>query len=263
MPIFYYSGINSIVGNDVVEALPWNDFIQSLLPRIRNTWQEWNRSLHPILSWVALIGLVASFFVPNLPKNRRVPLILSGFLWITSALVVQRVAPWPRIWLFLLPFFVIWITAGFAGLLKLLITKLPRSRSAEIILLTILIATPLVAGVVRTYPQFTEKLYAKGEVEQVADFLKSYLRQNDVVVVTSPDTVVLKYYLLRNNVSKEVTELRKGKEVARTIVVVNIAQGQTMEYVLERRSFLDDVQVTSAEEIYNSRRFELYQLESK
>ena len=262
LPIIYTSGLQSVVGNEVVEALNWSDFTQSLLPRIRNTWQEWNRSVHPIFSWIALLGLIASFFVPKLPRNRRVPVILAGFLWIAAALLVQRVAPWPRIWLFLLPFFVIWITAGIIGLVILLVAKLPKSELLKHLIWGILIVILLLAGMVRTYPQFAEKNFSKGEVEQVADFLQDYLQDGDVVVVTSPDTVVLKYYLMRNNIEKEFTELTKSKEVARSIVVVNQATGQTLEYVLDRRSFLDDVQLASAEEIYQSRRFILYQLSS-
>lgn len=262
LPIIYTSGLQSVVGNEVVEALNWSDFTQSLLPRIRNTWQEWNRSVHPIFSSIALIGLVASFFVPRLPRNRRVPLILAGFIWIAAALLVQRVAPWPRIWLFLLPFFIIWITAGIIGLINLLIAKLPKSELLIHLIWGILIVMLLLAGIVRTYPQYSEKIFSKGEVEQVADFLQDYLQDGDVVVVTSPDTVVLKYYLMRNNIDKEFTELTKEKEVARSIVVVNQATGQTLEYVLDRRSFLDDIELASAEEIYQSRRFILYQLSS-
>ena len=262
LPIIYTSGLQSVVGNEVVEALNWSDFTQSLLPRIRNTWQEWNRSVHPIFSSIALIGLVASFFVPRLPRNRRVPLILAGFIWIAAALLVQRVAPWPRIWLFLLPFFIIWITAGIIGLINLLIAKLPKSELLIHLIWGILIVMLLLAGIVRTYPQYSEKIFSKGEVEQVADFLQDYLQDGDVVVVTSPDRVVLKYYLMRNNIDKEFTELTKEKEVARSIVVVNQATGQTLEYVLDRRSFLDDIELASAEEIYQSRRFILYQLSS-
>jgi uncharacterized membrane protein len=260
LPIILRSGLQSIIGNDVVEPLSRSDFIESVLPRIKNTWSEWNRALPPFLSMIAIIGLVASFFLPKLPRNRRIPLILAAFLWITTALVVQRVAPWPRIWLFLLPFFVIWIAAGIIGLFNLLITKLPKSEFLMRLLLGILIVTPLVAALVRTYPQYAEKLISKGEVEQVADFLIDYLQEGDVVVVTSPDTVILKYYLMRNDIDKEFTELVKGKEVNRSIVVVNHAHEQTLQYVLERRFFLDDVQLDSAEEIYRSRRFILYQL---
>ncbi len=260
LPIILSSGLGSIIGNDVVETLSWSEFTQSLLPRIKNTWNEWNRALPPFLSLIAIIGLAASFFLPKLPKNRRVPLILAAVLWIATALVVQRVAPWPRIWLFLLPFFVIWIAAGIFGIFDLLIKKLPKSEYLMLLLLGILIVTPLVTALVRTYPQYSEKLFSKGEVELVADFLSDYLQEGDVVVVTSPDTVVLKYYLARNNIDKEFTELVKGKDVNRSIVVVNNAHEQTLQFVLDRRSFLDDVQLDSAEEIYRSRRFILYQL---
>ena len=260
LPIILTSGIQSVIGNDVVETLSWSDFTQSVIPRIVNTWKEWNRSLPSTLSLVAIIGFIASFFVPTLPKKRRVPLFLAGFLWIATALLLQRVAPWPRIWLFLLPFFIIWISAGIIGLFSLMIHKLPKSEYLLVILISILVISPLLAGLIRSYPQYTEKLLSQGEVERVADFLEDYLQPEDVVVVTSPDTIVLKYYLRRNNLSKEYTELVKEKEFSRAIVVVNQGLGQTLEYVLERRSFLDDIQLDSAQEIYQSKRFILYQL---
>lgn len=260
LPTVYTSGLQSVVGNDVIETLSWSDFTQSLLPRINNTWREWNRGLHPMISWIAIIGLLASFFFPRPPGNRRVPLIAAGLLWIATALLVQRVAPWPRIWLFLLPFFVIWITAGIFGLITVIANKFQKSDHLIMIFTGVGVMIVLLAGLMRTYPQYSEKIFSKGEVEQISDFLFDYLQEGDVVVVTSPDTVVLKYYLMRNNIDSEFTELVKGKEFKRSIVVVNQAHGQTLDYVLDRRSFLDDVRVESAEEIYQSRRFILYQV---
>jgi hypothetical protein len=260
LPIILNSGLRSVIGNDVIEALSWSDFIQSIEPRIRNTWLEWNRALPSSISIIAIIGLIASFFVPKVPKNRRMPLILAGILWIGTALVVQRVAPWPRIWLFLLPFFVIWISAGIIGLFELAFKRFSRGDSLMKGLIGILIVLPLYSGLMRNYPQYDQKLHSKGEVEVVADYLKDNLQSDDVVVVTSPDTIVLKYYLRRNGLGKEFTELEKDKSFVRAIVVVNPGLGQTLEYVLERRDFLDDVNISSAEEIYRSRRFILYQL---
>lgn len=260
-PIIYRSGLNSIIGNDVIEALSWSEFSQSVVPRIRNTWAEWNRDVPGIVSLLALIGLVASFFIPKLPRNRRVPLILAGFIWIGFAVLVQRVAPWPRIWVFLLPFFVVWITAGIIGLFDLIFSKFTQREKLLSILTGLLIATPLFLGLMRTYPQYDQKLHVRGAVEEVAEFLSQDLGKNDVVVVTSPDTIVLKYYLTRMGVAKEATELSKGKVFDRAIVVVNKGYGQTVDYVLERRSFLDDVDLESIKEIYRSDRFTLYQLE--
>ena len=146
LPIVYTSGLQSVVGNDVIESLSWADFTQSVLPRINNTWREWNRALHPIISWIAIIGLVASFIVPRLPRNRRVPLILAGILWIAAALVVQRVAPWPRIWIFLLPFFVIWITAGIYGLIALIANKFQESDHLMLLMSSVTVVIILIAG---------------------------------------------------------------------------------------------------------------------
>ena len=260
-PIIYTSGLGSIIGNDVIEALTWSEFTQSILPRIKNTWAEWNRGLPSLISLLALIGLTASFFVPSLPRNRRVPLILSGVIWIGTAVIVQRVAPWPRIWIFLLPFFVIWISAGYIGLFDLIFQKFSRHQILINILVSVLVIAPLILGFTRSYPQYDQKLHAIGAVEEVADFLKDDLKKNDVVVVTSPDTIVLKYYLRRLGVSKEATELTKEKEFDRAIVVVNKGHGQALDYVLDRRSFLDDVNLASSVEIYKSDRFTLYQLE--
>jgi hypothetical protein len=259
-PIIYSSGLNSIIGNDVIEGLSWSEFTQSVLPRIRNTWSEWNRDLPGIVSIIALVGLAASFFVPKLPRNRRVPLILAGFLWIGTALVLQRVAPWPRIWIFLLPFFAIWISAGIVGLFEVLFQNSKQQDKLIGLLVGLLVIIPLVLGLLRSYPQYDQKLHAKGAVEEVADFLNHDLGSKDVVVVTSPDTIVLKFYLRRLGISKEASELTKGKDFQRAIVVVNRGHGQTLDYVLEKRSFLDDVDLNSAEEIYNSNRFTLYQL---
>ncbi len=148
-------------------------------------------------------------------------------------------------------------------MITLIANKFQESDHLMLLMTGVTVVIILIAGFVRTYPQYSEKIFSKGEVEQVSDFLFEYLQEGDVVVVTSPDTVVLKYYLMRNNIDNEYTELTKGKEITRSIVVVNQAQGQTLEYVLERRSFLDDVRVDSAEEIYQSRRFILYQVSNK
>lgn len=127
-------------------------------------------------------------------------------------------------------------------------------------MIALMILLPLLAGFVRSYTQYSQKLGSRGESEEIAYFLKENLKPEDVVVVTSPDTIVLKYYLSRHDLSGEFTELRKDKAFDHALVVVNKALGQTLRYVLERRSFLDDVRIESPEEIYSSKRFAIYKL---
>lgn len=262
-PIIFNTGLQSLINNEVVEALSWSDFLQSVPARIRNTWVEWNRNLPGWVAIIALIGLVASFFVPRLPQNKRVPLLLAGVLWIGTALLVQRVAPWPRVWLFLLPLFIIWISAGLIGLIGLLLDRIPRGNYLILGLVSVFILLPLIAGFMRSYSQYSQKLHSQGEVERVAIYLQEILQPEDVVVVTSPDTIVLKYYLNRYGLSQEATELTKDKQFKHAIVVVNQAYGQSMDYVLERRSFSDDVSSDTAQEIYKTSRFVLYRLSGR
>ena len=259
-PIILNSGIQPLVSNDVIGALSWSDFYQSIPVRMKNTWAEWNRNLPGWISIIAIIGLVASLFVPGLPKKRRVPLIVAGILWIGTVLVIQRVAPWPRIWLFLLPLIVIWISAGIVGLIEFILTRVPHRDYLTIGVIGVLVILPLLASFLRSYTQYSQKLHARGELEKVAMYLSDYLEPEDVVVVTSPDTIVLKYYLRRYGISQEATELTKDKPFNHAIVVVNKAYEQNLEYVLDRRSFLDDINLESVEEIYNSKRFAIYQL---
>jgi uncharacterized membrane protein len=262
-PIIINSGLGSLIENDVIETLSWSDFTQSVPVRIKNTWAEWNRELPGYISLLALLGFIVSFFYPKTPQNRRVPLIAAGLLWIGTTLIVQRVAPWPRIWLFLLPLFIIWISAGLVGLIDLIFKRLPNLLFIREWLTALLIILPLLAGFARGYTQYSQKLQSQGETEEIANFLTDYLKPKDVVVVTSPDTIVLKYYLMRNDLSEEFTELRKDKDFDHALVVVNKALGQTLGYVLERRSFSDDVIVETPEEIYSTKRFSIYKLSEK
>lgn len=262
-PIIINSGLGSLIDNDVIETLSWSDFTQSVPVRIRNTWAEWNREVPGYISLLALLGLGFSFFNPKTPRNRRVPLAAAGLIWIGAALIIQRVAPWPRIWLFLLPLLIIWISAGLVGILDLIFNRFPRVKYVKEGILALMIFLPLMGGFTRSYAQFTQKLRARGEPEEMAYFLKDTLKPKDVVVVTSPDTIVLKYYLRRNDLSDEFTELKKDKSFDHALVVVNKALGQTLDYVLERRSFSDDVSIESSEEIYSTKRFSIYKIAEK
>jgi hypothetical protein len=138
--------------------------------------------------------------------------------------------------------------------------RVPLGNYLSLGIIGIMIFLPLGASFLRSYTQYSQKLHAQGELEKVAAYLGDFLQPEDVVVVTSPDTIVLKYYLKRFGISQDATDLAKDKPFDHAIIVVNKAYGQTIDYVLDRRSFLDDVNLESVEEIYNSKRFSIYQL---
>ncbi len=215
--------------------------------------------------WVTypeLLLIASACFSPREKRFQRLSLWIAGFLFITTMLIVQRVAPWPRVWLFLLPLFSIWVAGGFINFCKWVGAVLKREILITTAAAWLIVATILAGSSLRTYLQISQKSGRLGETEEVAIFLKDYLRPGDVVVVTSPDAIVLRYYLLLHGSSVEYTELRGDKSFNRAIVVVNPAYGQSLESVLEKRSFLDDVNPNNEEIIYQSGRFIVYQLQN-
>lgn len=259
-PILINSGGNLLTGSNAFEALSWSEFIESIPVRIRNTWGEWLENLPAFIVYPVLIGLISSLFIPKLPKSRKVPLAVAGILWIGLALIVQRVAPWPRIWLFLLPFILIWASAGLVGLSRMIFHRISWGDKLGLPILIAIILISMSSSLVRSAKYFIENKGVIGDVEMVSEFLEGYLKPDDVVVVTNPNTITLKYYLHRQGVSPDVTELNRSKAFQRAIVVVNRGLGQNLEYVLERRFFLDNVKLESAKLIYQSGRFQIFTL---
>jgi len=259
-PILISSVGNPLIGTNALEALSWSELVESIPVRIRNTWGEWIEDLPAFMVYGILAGLIVSFYVPKIPRSRKVPLALAGVLWISSALIVQRVAPWPRIWLFLFPFILIWASAGIIGLSRIVINRISRGNALGLAILIAFILVSMSASLARSARYYSENKGVLGDVEMVSVFLEENLKTDDVVVVTNPNTITLKYYLRRQGLASEVTELNKSKAFQRAIVVVNRGLGQNLEYVLERRSFLDNVIPESAKLIYQSGRFQIFTL---
>jgi len=259
-PILISSVGNPLIGNNALEALGWSELIESIPVRIKNTWREWIEGLPAFMVYGILAGFIVSFIVPKMPRSHKVPLALAGVVWISLALIVQRVAPWPRIWLFLLPFILIWASAGIIGLSRIVLTRISLGNALGLVIMIAFILVSMSASIERSARYYSENKGVLGDVELVSVFLEQNLKTNDVVVVTNPNTITLKYYLRRQGISSEVTELNKSKAFQRAIVVVNRGLGQNLEYVLERRSFLDNVIPQSAKLIYQSGRFQIFAL---
>jgi len=260
MPLVLYSGLDSLIGNNFIAPLRWSDFMQSVPVRIRNTWDEWNRDLPGAVSWIGMTGLAISIAL-SLNKIRQVALLFAASIsGIGTILILQRVAPWPRVWLFLFPLVVMWIAAGLLGFLHFVTQKLTADARTFRLLSGLLIVLPLLAGGIRSYTYFDTKAFSPGELEKAAIYLSETLKPGDVVVVISPDTVILDYYLRRRGIDRSFLELNDSRQFRMAMVLVNTGYGQNLEQVLEERSFSENVNPAEAELMFSANRIEIYAL---
>jgi hypothetical protein len=199
-PIFKANGILTFFhGNQVVNPMPMDVFIGKLPNLIHVVFRDWLSGNVP--AWAAVIlmaGVVLSFLLHRKITTLRVPIQLPLLVVLILVLLIQRPLIMARIWLFLLPFFILWSAAGLVGLLQMLPTRLrhlqdiPRFTTLTILLIiaigSIRFLLPFInQPEIKHYPPFFDS-------ELVSQYLKSNLRDGDVVVVTEDDDAFYWYY---------------------------------------------------------------------
>jgi hypothetical protein len=244
-PIFYESGIDAVVSNHFVAPIGWADLWASMLARIQNTWNSWNRDLPAAGSLLFFAGVILSQVFHWRLSKTRVPLALPILLWCGFLIAVQQVAPWPRIWLFLLPLFLIWAAAGLVGLIGQIpaLKTVGKSRAAgwAVIAGALVLAGLITFQILRLQtPNISRETGAYGDTLPAAEFLKSYLQPGDAVIVTIPSNYPLRYYFMLNGISADYFYHRKtGASFQHAIVVVNQLFGQDLADVIQQASVQD------------------------
>ncbi|HET9408279.1 MAG TPA: glycosyltransferase family 39 protein [Candidatus Sulfotelmatobacter sp.] len=224
-PVFAVSGPAAVLANKWVASKTFHLLIQGLPPSLASVWHQWNRDLPRLLSILLVAGLAIGLIFHRRCGKHRVPLVVIVALWIASSLLVQRVVPFERVWLFALPLYLIVASAGLALVLE------PFFRRVRLAY-----AIPFVAITLSLFFGFRvqqrRSIYLTNEgrgLEDLAIFLKLQLQQGDSVTVVLPSDSPLAYYFQLHGVS---SAYMNAPIRARELVVVNEVAGDTVESVL-------------------------------
>jgi hypothetical protein len=189
-----------------------------------------------------------------------VPLQAAALLWIGFALIVQRVAPLARVWMFLLPLFTIWASAGLIGLTGLAGLILPRRLhpAGRWAVFTIAVLLPT-AALAAAIPGTASMRGAPGAEEGIARYLQAHIQPGDRVAVQSPVSTPLEYYFLEYGLPQDAFDTEKG--APETLwVVVSRRYDQTLESVLRRRGFEALIPAAPGSPAYQYKHISLYRL---
>jgi hypothetical protein len=113
------SGPEHLVANRFVEPLGGAELVRDLTTSLHRTWEFWNRDLPLAVTGLLVLGL--GWLVVRTLRLRRVPLSVLGVTVCLTLVLAQRVAPFERVWLFLLP---VYLLDASAGLLAVAPTRL-------------------------------------------------------------------------------------------------------------------------------------------
>lgn len=146
---------------------------------------------------------------------------------------IMRVNIYPWFVLFFPPLLIIWIAAGWVGLISWLMGRfrIPQKTLDGLVLAALVgIAIATVVNVTRQpYAGFTQK----DDVEKLSLYLQGTLRENDPVVVSPPHDAKLWYY--SRLIDLNMDHYKRELPFFRAYVVVDLAYGQTVESVLKER----------------------------
>jgi hypothetical protein len=192
-PAILSSGPHALLRNDFVRPRGLASTARALPRSGWETVSGWNRDL-PLAPAIVL----ALAFALTVVRHRRVssfrfaPALAS--IVVVPIVIVQRVVPYDRVWLFLLPLYLITAAAGLVGVAARV--RLRRWFPPAVAVVAVACAAGLAAREASTRSvYFSEDTSTFRDAPRVASFLERTLRPGDRVLVSPPADLILEYYL--------------------------------------------------------------------
>ena len=225
LPVLLNSGVKSVIANPFVSPLPWTDFVARLPASLFSTWEQWTMGLPNILVALLIIGMLFSVGFHRRLASHRIPILLAVICWCPLVLIFTRAIPFTRVWLFLLPLFLMIASSGL--LLPFQRIRLPKQSqvlATAIPLITLLLLANLIL------PHLAA-IGAPGRSETITAFLEDYLEPSDRVLVITPFDYELLYYFRQRDIPDEHL-LDTSHLQGRVLIVVDEKTEQTPEEVV-------------------------------
>ena len=193
-PAIAASGPRALTANPFVVSKGWTSFAAELPASLASTFASWHRD-QPAPLWVALaIAFLAGVLLHKRASRLPVPPAAAALVAIPPLLLVQRVVPFERAWLFLLPLYLITAAAG------LLLAAKPLERRAVygpvVALAAVVLAASLAAQAYASQAVYeSEETSTFRDAPEVARFLERTVQPGDRILAAPPADLILEYYL--------------------------------------------------------------------
>ena len=204
--ILFGSGLASLTSNEIVKPLTWSTFLENLDPRMLKAWNKWMMGVGSAAENLFSGGFLISLLLYRKVSNQKLPMQVFLVLGAAILVLLQRVTPLPRIWLYLEVFYLMFVAAGLVWLAEFVSNRfVDPSRTQQILSAAILLVfigaftNALIAR--RQNPVFQDRdllpeAYA-------ANYLAEHLTSKDTIVATGPVDIQTAYYLSLHDIPFE------------------------------------------------------------
>ncbi len=188
LPILLNSGPQALIGNRWVSPLPWGVLAEELPARLRNTWQEWHTSLPPLLAWSSNVCIGVALLAGSKQRRFRSPLWPAILIGILPILLIQRVAPIAKVWLFAQPLWLMGVAVGLWTLAQKVGSLLGSPRPLKTSARTLWVAAFLLGLVAIPWEYSLRQSTSRGalgEMPAAADYILAHWQEGDGVVISN------------------------------------------------------------------------------
>ena len=268
--ILFGSGLSSIVGNEIVKALSWSTFLENLDPRLLKAWNKWMIGIGPIFEYVFLGGFLISVLFYRKVSDRKLSLPLQVVLALAVAvlLVLQRVSPLPRIWIFLEAFYLMFAAAGLVWLLDLSLRTIAgpalTRRMLSLAIPLAFIAASANMLIARAQNPVFRDLDLLPEA-YAADYIASHLTPEDTIVATGPVDIQTAYYLSLHGIPFDRFYKRDHPvEIQNALVMLREnSKYKTPESVVKFFKLDESLDLSAAELVFEYASVQIYSIPAK
>jgi hypothetical protein len=193
-PVLVAAGPHALLGNSFVAPRPWSYVDRRLSLSFLATFGRWHRDQPAPLWWLIAAGFLVGLVFHGRLSRFRVPPAAAVVLVVPPLVVMQRVVPFERVWLFLLPLYLLTAAAGLLFAVGSLRDR-PWFQVAVTIASVALCASLAGEAVASRAVYRSEDTSTFRDAPAVAAFLERRIRPGDRVLAAPPADQILEYYL--------------------------------------------------------------------
>ncbi|MFN0131663.1 MAG: glycosyltransferase family 39 protein [Phycisphaerales bacterium] len=196
-PVIVVSGLSSLTSNRYVKPANWQDFSSALSERFAGMVRDATVSTPMVAVWLMALGLVAGLVasvVRGRGAYRGVPVALTVIGWCVAMLLLQRAAPYGRVWTFAMPLAAAVIGCGLVWLVELS----PRAarRVWVPMLVAVALSLPTAVESVRTR-SVSQRIETDGfdDARAIVAYAKANIGPQARILSTHPPRPILEYHV--------------------------------------------------------------------
>ena len=233
LPIIKAAGLAALAGNKFVAPSSLFELARSL-PRfvvdVATTWAEPAPALAALL-----IALLALNGMRRSATSTAPSLAWSAIVGCAIILVATRRAPFVRVWLFLLPLYLLAVARGVIRLAQRVVPERGSAAVERTPWLALVVASAVAAVSLSMHAaEYSQDTGAFPNARGVVDVLATRMRASDRVLAPIPSNGPLIYYLAERGL--DTASLTRPLDRAdRAFLVLDVSHGQTIQWALSSR----------------------------